>query len=482
MSPLVLVPAGPLGWASYQDIYPALERVWSKAGFEIQPIWYPRPRLDSDLVQRCKDSPRLIFPLGISHTEALWTLGELRGRHGCQTAATVMVASDFTAGFRTLVESFNLLTPNDSFVTNCTVERELLLMAFGKQANVHSIPLPLPAPKPSRVNMNRSRLRRELGIGHDEKVILYSGRISVQKNIHGLIACVKRMLPDFPTLRLIVAGAADEIGFPRLKNQNKHRYIHELSTLVTSLHLEERVTFVGHLSQENLAAYMAASDVHASLSLHSGEDFGYSIAQGLVLDRPSVITRWGGGHDFVDHCGALGVKVHVTGNGPKISFSDAVTQLSKACHSSGYRSANRSRVKYLSDSEIVKKWRRAVRKSKLRDHRLRLNEGFKKLRMARAAHFASAVDPLYLSITRIFAQSARPKKTRRYEWHPLFDINEMSLKDPISARRDLKLTRIDVAFIRGRAQGAVSTEGMSTADRSVTYKLASFGVLLPLVN
>ncbi|MES2965074.1 MAG: glycosyltransferase family 4 protein [Bdellovibrionota bacterium] len=477
-APLVLFPAGPFGWSSYDVIYPALEKIWKSLEFEIAKVWFPRPSLTPEFVERCRAASCLVFPLGLSHLDSLWTLTKLRRDFACATPAVVMLASDLTAGYQGFLQNMEILTSRDRFVTNCSVEADLFRFAFGTgpRASVNVSPIALPVFPFAK---KRSVSRKALGLSSSDEVVLYAGRISAQKNLHGLIASFKAVLQKRPRAKLFIAGGADEIGYPRVKNQNERRYIHELSQLVVALGLENEVKFLGVLSQDELAAWFDVASLHVSLTVHSGEDFGYSIAQGLVAGVPTLVTEWGGGHDFVADSGAQGLRVHVTANGPKVSVAKAAERIVELLGRSKRPSANG-----LKPRAIEKRWRAVTTfgadVGRTAPVALKVNRKLRLRTVGRGPHFATARDPMYQAICRIYARETVPTKRVRHEWNLMFDPRESFLWDPVSELRRFKFSRSEKEFVGKWWPRAVDISRLPGREKKIARDMIDRALLLPL--
>lgn len=329
-NPLVLLPKGPYGWSSHQYIVPELVSVWRSIGYDILPIWYPEHRWQYEELEKVANASVLVFPLGYSHYRGLQTLSALRTGYGIQTPACMMYTSDINTGMRYLALAESVLRPSDCLVVNCSSEARLLKAFFPKsKLRVREIPLPVNEsiftyPK----NSKKNQLRKSLNLPKNEKILLYAGRISSQKNIVSLLSVFRQIRELQQNVKLIVLGDADEVGVPHFPKRSPRRYIVSVSEAVNSLGIESAVEFRPAVSQTDLAGYFQACDVHVSLSVHSGEDFGYSIAQGLACGIPTIVTKWGGGVDLSNV--SSGVSVSTSVAGPMIDHPAALKQLSKA--------------------------------------------------------------------------------------------------------------------------------------------------------
>lgn len=148
------------------------------------------------------------------------------------------------------------------------------------------------------------KLTRDLqGVNPDERIILYSGRVSLQKNVDLIIQ-------EFPELykahqgklRLWIAGAFDDMGAPFMGVKHHDGFMFaKLQALIESLpgEISKNITLFGQVNKTKLRQLKNAADCFISLSLYHDEDFGMSPAEALSCGLPSLLTDWGGYSSFV---------------------------------------------------------------------------------------------------------------------------------------------------------------------------------------
>lgn len=149
----------------------------------------------------------------------------------------------------------------------------------------------------------RNETREELKLGRDDFMILYSGRISLQKNVDTLIRRFADEKAKNSNLKLYIAGAFDDVGADFLGYSTFHGYMfHKMQLLLQSLNPEIKndIHFLGHQSKNNLRKLKAGADCFVSLSLYHDEDYGMSPAEALSTGLPSLLTDWGGYNSFAN--------------------------------------------------------------------------------------------------------------------------------------------------------------------------------------
>lgn len=181
----------------------------------------------------------------------------------------------------------------------------------------------------------RARVRQQWAFGDDEFVLLYTGRLSAQKNILTLVrSTVFGLSQKQRKFRLVLAGEFDDLGSPFFGlNQKKNEYFNGFSRLLDSLPLElrEKVTTTGQLDKQKLLSLYHASDLFVSLSTHHDEDYGMSPIEALCSGLPAVMSDWGGFASFsIDRDSVELVPVQLTNIGPTLDIPTYQKQLKKA--------------------------------------------------------------------------------------------------------------------------------------------------------
>ncbi len=129
--------------------------------------------------------------------------------------------------------------------------------------------------------MDRKIAREHLGLGINDKIILYVGRVEPLKGLGRLIQTVSH-LKNQVAAKLIIAGG-DDLDQPEMK---------QVTGLVRQLGVEDLVTFAGRVDQINLPYYYNAADALVIASLY--ESFGLVALEALSCGTPVVSTAVGG--------------------------------------------------------------------------------------------------------------------------------------------------------------------------------------------
>jgi glycosyltransferase involved in cell wall biosynthesis len=192
---------------------------------------------------------------------------------------------------RSFVERWAARTPADLVICNSSwTSRTAAALQPGVAVTVIHPPVTLP---PCSTEAAR-QLRRELGAGPADVVILSASRLEPWKGHVNLIRALGR-LPAASGWTLWVAGAA--------QRPHEHRYLADLRQEVGRFGLESRVQFLGE--RRDVPLLMRASDLFCQPN-EGPEPFGVVFAEALLSSVPVVTADTGGAPEIVsDECGRL---------------------------------------------------------------------------------------------------------------------------------------------------------------------------------
>ena len=147
----------------------------------------------------------------------------------------------------------------------------------------------------------RDKTRKELGL-KDEYVFLYTGRLTIQKNIVELIEEFtdfheKNLVPK--NSKLYIVGAIDTLGVPYLGiTQLQGEYYRSLQKALQKSSVKDQIVLVGKVKNEKLNSYYNMADCFLSLSTYHDEDYGMSVAEAMCSGLPAILTDWAGYSSF----------------------------------------------------------------------------------------------------------------------------------------------------------------------------------------
>jgi D-inositol-3-phosphate glycosyltransferase len=127
---------------------------------------------------------------------------------------------------------------------------------------------------------DRTAARKRIGVGPEEKLLLYVGRLAPEKGLDRLIRAVAH-LGHISKLRLVVVGGDGEHDPARRR----------MVDLSRSCGIGGRIVFRGRLEQSELPRFYSAADLLALPS--SYESFGMVALEALACGTPVAATRVG---------------------------------------------------------------------------------------------------------------------------------------------------------------------------------------------
>ena len=138
----------------------------------------------------------------------------------------------------------------------------------------------------------RGKFRRKHGLGNDQRVILYLGRIHKIKGLDLLVRAFAELSRPLNSVKLVIAGPDDG-------------YLSPLKKLIADLEISNEVLFTGHLyGEDKVAAYV---DADAFVLPSTYEIFGNVVLEACACGTPVIVTDRCGIADAVD--GQAGVVV-----------------------------------------------------------------------------------------------------------------------------------------------------------------------------
>lgn len=151
-----------------------------------------------------------------------------------------------------------------------------MLYRYGVQKEISTVPTGVELNKFQKYDKNAAiGIRNELGLGSSEKVILYIGRISEEKNIDEIFISLKDYLNKNRNVRFVLVGD----GPVRSK----------LELLAHELDISEETVFVGEKPWDDIGRYYQLGDVFVSAS--QSETQGLTYIEALAAGLPVVAKK-----------------------------------------------------------------------------------------------------------------------------------------------------------------------------------------------
>lgn len=131
----------------------------------------------------------------------------------------------------------------------------------------------------------KGEFKKKYNLSHEEKIILYLGRLNKNKGIDLLISAFSEIIKDQDKVKLVIAGP-DDGDYKVLKN------------IVNNLMMNDKVLFIGPIyEKEKLNAYIDA-DVFVTPSFYG---FPVTFIEALACETPIITTDKGDKIDWIDN-------------------------------------------------------------------------------------------------------------------------------------------------------------------------------------
>lgn len=249
----------------------------------------------------------------------LWNteiLSELRER-GWKGRVVIFALGDLPRGIVRTRSALPYLTPNDVIVVSSQADKDIyhwFVAEGGPRIKIIHFGIDIEWFKPLSLYTRRS-LRKKLGYLDCDKVILYCGRITIEKNVHSLLEVFSSILQKSKDYYLIIIGRFDNTPFKEFNIQCDIKQTIENCIQVLGIPTAN-IKILPYVERRDLANWYNVADVLFNLTLHHDENFGYAQVEAMSCGTPVISTEWGGIKDTVkhNHTGYL-IPTWVTENG-----------------------------------------------------------------------------------------------------------------------------------------------------------------------
>jgi len=180
-----------------------------------------------------------------------------------------------------------------------------LLRKYHVRRDIKVIPSGINLDKFNRLNYSEDEvaaIREEYGISKEDKVILYLGRVSQEKNIEELICYMPAYITKHKDVKFVIIGDGPESN--------------RLKSLVKEAGCEESILFLGEKPYDEVGKYYQIGDVFVSAS--NSETQGLTFIEAMASELPviakedrcldGILEEGENGYFFQDEkefCGAL---------------------------------------------------------------------------------------------------------------------------------------------------------------------------------
>lgn len=178
---------------------------------------------------------------------------------------------------KTMARLTKLLLNTFNRVIAPTVKVEKVLRGYGVKSPMSVIPtgIDLSRFQKSITEEEKFQLRAKYGIGPNDPVLVFLGRVAYEKNINEIIEMFSRLDGEINNLKLLIVG--------------KGPYLNNLKELTKAKNLEDKVIFTGVVNPSEVYKYYKISDAFVTAS--TSETQGLTYIEALSSGLP-VICRY----------------------------------------------------------------------------------------------------------------------------------------------------------------------------------------------
>ena len=127
--------------------------------------------------------------------------------------------------------------------------------------------------------------RLPAAIGREEKIVLFLGRMTMQKGPDYFLSAARKVLDVMPNVRFIMAGSGD--------------MIRRTVEMAVNMGIGHKVLFTGFLRGDDVAKVFKMADVYVMPSV--SEPFGIAPLEALSHDVPTIISKQSGVSEVLTH-------------------------------------------------------------------------------------------------------------------------------------------------------------------------------------
>ena len=143
-------------------------------------------------------------------------------------------------------------------------------------------------------------LKRKYNLPENKNILLYTGRINIQKNLHTLVKILASVKHYHNDVHLVIIGKEDKEDYAEFKiaNQGYENYLRKVIELEG---LNEDISIINEINDSDLVAFYCMADIFVNFTIHRDENFGLSQVEAMAAGTPVIASSWGGIKDTVIH-------------------------------------------------------------------------------------------------------------------------------------------------------------------------------------
>lgn len=136
------------------------------------------------------------------------------------------------------------------------------------------------------VEINDYSIEDNFGIKKEDKIVLFLGRITVQKGPDYFLYTAKRILEQIPNVKFVIAGSGDMETY--------------IINKAAELGLSKHILFTGFLRGKDVDRVYRMADVYVMPSV--SEPFGITPLEAMANNTPVVISKQSGVSEVIKNC------------------------------------------------------------------------------------------------------------------------------------------------------------------------------------
>jgi 1,2-diacylglycerol 3-alpha-glucosyltransferase len=159
-----------------------------------------------------------------------------------------------------------------------TEKTERVLRSYGISVPIRVIPTGIDLHRFYKATDNleeRHNLRRQYGVGDNDWLLLYVGRISQEKQIERLTHFIEKRMSLWPQIHFMLVGAGPAVS--------------KVEEIISDSPHKDRIHYVGPVLMENVPQYYAAADLFLSAS--QSETQGLTYFEALACGLPLLVQE-----------------------------------------------------------------------------------------------------------------------------------------------------------------------------------------------
>ena len=253
--------------------------------------------LDAWLIENTLQSDLLI-------TSNVYQLKILR-ENGWRGKTIFKALGGLARGAANLRGALPYLYQSDVIWLNSTADLEIykhLINHDGTQPNAVCIPYGSDSQNhyPYKDTESTLNYRNVLGFEPDDFVLVYTGNVTIDTNVHATIEAVAELRRSGYPVKLVIVGKIEDTPFTEFQ-MHPIDVEEKISELIETHGISEHVTIVDKQDDNTLNDVRNAADAFINLTLHHSEHFSLAHIDAMRAGLPVIGTAWGGLKDIIVH-------------------------------------------------------------------------------------------------------------------------------------------------------------------------------------